>query len=211
VAGDGTAGFSGDGASAKLAQLDLPIDIAFDDVQNLLIADYWNNRVRLVEGVAAFVPDYQPDNAIGPKMSRLRGDDRYEGGAGQKYREGMRKGRRAKIFYLVENDGNTDDQFRITANRGNRKRFKTTWKSGGGNVTAQMLAAGYVTPTVAEGDSVLVLGKVKRKKDRGGTTYALRSTSVSDGEQFDQARATVKAKIKGKKKKKKKKKRRKKR
>ncbi|MDR3702790.1 MAG: hypothetical protein P4L56_24300 [Candidatus Sulfopaludibacter sp.] len=46
VAGTGTAGFSGDGGAATLAQLNLPYGLAVDLAGNLYIADLGNNRVR---------------------------------------------------------------------------------------------------------------------------------------------------------------------
>ena len=48
VAGDGTGGFSGDGGPATQAQMFSPYGIAVDRNGNLLIADYGNNRVRVV-------------------------------------------------------------------------------------------------------------------------------------------------------------------
>jgi len=48
VAGNGQAGFSGDGASAANATLNLPSDVALDGAGNLYIADAGNNRVRMV-------------------------------------------------------------------------------------------------------------------------------------------------------------------
>jgi hypothetical protein len=48
VAGDGTAGFSGDGLAATLAQFDSPWGIAVDGVGNLYVADNGNYRIRKV-------------------------------------------------------------------------------------------------------------------------------------------------------------------
>lgn len=48
VAGNGNAGFFGDGLLAKSAQLNLPLGIAVDTAGNLYIADTFNNRVRKV-------------------------------------------------------------------------------------------------------------------------------------------------------------------
>ena len=55
VAGNGTAGYSGDGKVATSAQIysgnDAPNGIAFDQAGNLFIADTANNRVRRVDAV----------------------------------------------------------------------------------------------------------------------------------------------------------------
>jgi sugar lactone lactonase YvrE len=48
VAGNGTAGFSGDGSSATLAKLNQPSGIAVDASQNIYIADLNNHRIRKV-------------------------------------------------------------------------------------------------------------------------------------------------------------------
>jgi len=48
VAGDGTAGYSGDGISATNAELDEPEGVAVDASGNLFIADSYNNRIRKV-------------------------------------------------------------------------------------------------------------------------------------------------------------------
>jgi uncharacterized protein (TIGR03437 family) len=48
VAGNGTAGYSGDGASALLAELDIPISVAVDGSNNVYIADGNNFVIRMV-------------------------------------------------------------------------------------------------------------------------------------------------------------------
>jgi ribulose-5-phosphate 4-epimerase/fuculose-1-phosphate aldolase len=48
VAGNGTAGFTGDGGPATAAGLNLPNGVALDTAGNLLIADSLDNRVRVV-------------------------------------------------------------------------------------------------------------------------------------------------------------------
>ena len=49
VAGNGTAGFGGDGGPATAAQLNSPVGIALDSRGNLFIADEFNNRIRRVD------------------------------------------------------------------------------------------------------------------------------------------------------------------
>jgi uncharacterized protein (TIGR03437 family) len=77
IAGNGTAGFSGDGGPASGAQLNLPYGLALDAAGNLYIADLGNNRVRRVgpDGVIVTiagtgVEGYSGDNvqAIGAQL-----------------------------------------------------------------------------------------------------------------------------------------------
>ena len=70
VAGNGTAGFSGDNSSATSASLQSPSGVAVDISGNLYIADSGNNRIRKVsngvittvagDGIAGFSGDYGP-------------------------------------------------------------------------------------------------------------------------------------------------------
>jgi len=48
VAGNGSPGFSGDGGKATAAKINSPAGVAVDAAGNLLIADYGNNRIRVV-------------------------------------------------------------------------------------------------------------------------------------------------------------------
>ena len=48
VAGDGTAGYSGDGGPAASAQLNVPVAVAADGGGNIYIADSFNARIRMV-------------------------------------------------------------------------------------------------------------------------------------------------------------------
>ncbi|HTX35799.1 MAG TPA: hypothetical protein VME43_12295 [Bryobacteraceae bacterium] len=74
VAGNGEAGFSGDGGPATAARLAWPAGLAFDSAGNLYIADEQNDRIREVttdgiirtvagNGVAAFAGDGGPATA----------------------------------------------------------------------------------------------------------------------------------------------------
>ena len=48
VAGNGTAGYSGDGGPATLAEVDEPLGVAVDSAGNLYIADFGDSRIRMV-------------------------------------------------------------------------------------------------------------------------------------------------------------------
>ncbi|HUY22655.1 MAG TPA: DUF6531 domain-containing protein, partial [Acidimicrobiales bacterium] len=55
VAGTGTSGSSGDGGAATSAKLDFPEGVALDAKGNLVIADFYNSRIRVVaESTASF-------------------------------------------------------------------------------------------------------------------------------------------------------------
>ena len=59
VAGNGVAGYNGDGSVSAVAELNFPRDIALDGSGNLYIADYSNQRVREVSAAApslSFLP-----------------------------------------------------------------------------------------------------------------------------------------------------------
>jgi DNA-binding beta-propeller fold protein YncE len=56
IAGNGTAGFSGDGGAATSAELNRPTNVVFDNNGNMYVLDSGNNRVRkivLVRGSSA--------------------------------------------------------------------------------------------------------------------------------------------------------------
>jgi NHL repeat len=48
VAGDGTAGYSGNGGPARSAELNVPANVSVDGAGNLLVADELNQRVRVI-------------------------------------------------------------------------------------------------------------------------------------------------------------------
>jgi hypothetical protein len=55
VAGNGTAGFSGDGGLATLAQLDYPEAVWVDSAGNMFILDTDNCRIRRVDGTTGII------------------------------------------------------------------------------------------------------------------------------------------------------------
>jgi hypothetical protein len=55
VAGNGTAGATGDGAAATLAELNKPTRVAVDAAGDLYIADYGNNKIRFVSAASGTI------------------------------------------------------------------------------------------------------------------------------------------------------------
>ena len=49
IAGNGTAGYNGDEIAATTARLNAPYDVTLDSAGNIYIADYTNNRVRMID------------------------------------------------------------------------------------------------------------------------------------------------------------------
>ena len=55
VVGTGAAGYNGDGIAAVSAALNQPIDMAFDEMGNLFVADFRNHRVRRVDALTGMI------------------------------------------------------------------------------------------------------------------------------------------------------------
>lgn len=76
VAGNGTAGFSGDGGSATSAMLNMPAGLALDSAGNLFIADQGNGSIRRLDAVTGMIttvagtgvptvwPNFSPDGGL---------------------------------------------------------------------------------------------------------------------------------------------------
>ena len=65
VAGNGSAGLSGDGGLATAAQLNAPSGVAFDAAQNLFIADRFNSRIRRVDAATGTITTVAGDGTFG--------------------------------------------------------------------------------------------------------------------------------------------------
>lgn len=65
IAGNGLAGFSGDGDDAKLAQLFYPSDIAIDADGNVFIADTRNECVRMVDAATGKITTIAGQGGVG--------------------------------------------------------------------------------------------------------------------------------------------------
>jgi len=65
VAGDGTAGYSGDGGAATSAELYVPPNTAIDSAGNIYIADWDNARIRLVTASTGIISTVAGDGIFG--------------------------------------------------------------------------------------------------------------------------------------------------
>jgi NHL repeat-containing protein len=74
VAGDGRAGFSGDGVPATTSSLSLPASVAVDGAGNLLIADSDNQRIRVV---AASTGTFYGQSMTAGDIYTIAGDGHY--------------------------------------------------------------------------------------------------------------------------------------
>jgi sugar lactone lactonase YvrE len=76
VAGNGQAGFSGDGGPAKQAQVNAPFDVATDASGDIYITDHQNNRIRKVDSTGNITtvagigsPNYGGDGGLATSAS----------------------------------------------------------------------------------------------------------------------------------------------
>jgi trimeric autotransporter adhesin len=83
VAGDGIAGFSGDGGSATSAAINGPYGVAVDSTGNLYVADTYNHRIRKVS-TTGMITTFA-GNGSGPG----NGDGSYSGDGGQATAAGL--------------------------------------------------------------------------------------------------------------------------
>src|SRR3990172_5107629 len=91
IAGNGTNGFSGDGAAATSAQLYFPYGVAVDGAGNVFIADTFNHRVRRVDAVTGLISTFAGNGTNG-----FSGDGAAATSAQLSYPEGV----------AVDGDGN---------------------------------------------------------------------------------------------------------
>lgn len=65
VVGDGSFGFSGDGGPATNAELANPYSVAVDASGNVFIADFYNDRIRRVDGATAIISTVAGNGSLG--------------------------------------------------------------------------------------------------------------------------------------------------
>jgi sugar lactone lactonase YvrE len=65
VAGNGTAGYSGDGGAATSAEINFPYGVAVDSAGNIYIADFGNQRIRKVTASTGIISTVAGDGIVG--------------------------------------------------------------------------------------------------------------------------------------------------
>ena len=65
VAGNGAAGYSGDGGLATAAKLSHYLHVAIDASGNIYIADYWNHRIRKVNRSTGIITTVAGNGGVG--------------------------------------------------------------------------------------------------------------------------------------------------
>jgi sugar lactone lactonase YvrE len=74
VAGNGTAGFGGDGGPATSARLNSPFGVAVDSSGNLFIADFQNHRIRKVDAITGIITTVAGSGPTGFLAGGFSGD-----------------------------------------------------------------------------------------------------------------------------------------
>lgn len=98
VAGiEGQKGFSGDGGPASLARFDLPGAMAIDTHGNIFVADYFNHRIRRVDGQTGIVTTF-----AGNGSAVSSGDDQAAIHAGVPYPYALAVDSHGNLF-IIEN------------------------------------------------------------------------------------------------------------
>ncbi|QMW00872.1 NHL repeat-containing protein [Spirosoma foliorum] len=99
IAGNGNAGFSGDGDLATAASLNSPTGMALDNGNNLYVADLLNHRIRKVSSGGIIT------TVVGSDSVGTRGDGGLATAASLVYPSGVALDRRGN-FYIADEGGN---------------------------------------------------------------------------------------------------------
>ncbi len=143
---------------------------------------------------------FKPDMRVGNKGNPAthRGNNVYNGSGGGQVATMKLKGTRpGKLYFSVENDGDTDDGHRFRGSKANRRSFKTVnyYRLSGGraNVTGAAIRAGFLHGDVIPGSivSYQILAKAKGKK-KASQTLKLDVKSSADTRGADLGKAKLK-------------------
>ena len=111
VAGDGTAGYSGDGGAATSAELDGDTGVAVDASGNIYIADWYNQRIRTVTASTGIITTMAGDGVCGQTYygvciaGTYSGDGGMATSAGLDFPYGVAVDARDNV-YIADSDNN---------------------------------------------------------------------------------------------------------
>ena len=162
IAGNGTGGFSGDGGLATAAELFDPIDIAFDSIGNLFIADSENNRIRKVTNVGNMLKVNSMSICIG-KTATLTAN----GASSYSW---------APSTYLNTTSGNT-----VISSSPTSITYTVTGTSNG--VSKNVIAVLTVNPlpTIAVSNATICVGDTAKLVANGARTYTWSLSNTLSG------------------------------
>jgi hypothetical protein len=161
LAGDSVVDFSGTGATNTGWELrDSSNGLVASGTGNVTFADVLTSgdytlRLTNTGGTAETVSlDLDASNAAEPKADVSvggSGADVYSP-VGQSTAATSVKANPVSVAFAVDNDGPLDDTFKVQGSGGDAF-FGVSYFQGGANVTAQVIAGTYTTPSLAEGDA----------------------------------------------------------
>ena len=147
------------------------------------------------------IVQFQPDNWIGAKMNRQKGDNKYNtNGASQTARLDFRRPRPAYVYFTLENDRTVPDDVKILASSGGRKFVVNYYQLTGGprNVTGKISGTSLYLPAVEPGEQIRFKAKCKPSRSilrrRGTDRVSIMSSSTFDGLGSDKVKAILKKK-----------------
>ncbi len=197
IAGNGAAGFSGDGGMATLAQINDPYTILIDLTGNILFADNSNDRIRKIDpaGVITTVAGNGGYGLFsgggGPATSATvsypegiafdAAYNLYTGASGVGYicKVALSSYISASRFSIYLNRICNGDQFWVTANSSSALNLKTSFGDGTSNVSPLTFSApGLQGVNIAHAYPAAGTYTVKMVLLNGATCYRLRNLSL---------------------------------
>jgi hypothetical protein len=145
---------------------------------------------------------FRPDIRIGKKgrVSTHRGNNIYNtNGKGQTLKISLTGKRKSKIYFSVENDGDSMDHHTVRGSKARKKLkslryFRLTM--GRVNVTASAIRLGFTQPRVNPGGVFIYQIQAKSRGTRARQNVNLIARSVSDSRAIDIGRAKLKTVVK---------------
>ena len=176
LAGNGTAGFSGDGGAASSASLALPTAVALDSAGNLYIADTNNHRIRKVAIATGIIT-----TVAGNGQQFFSGDGGAAIAAGLDSPNGVAVDSAGRIYIADTHN----QRIRLVATDGTISTFSGTGAAGFGGDGASAAAASLAHPTAlaldAQGNVYIADSNNQRIREVTGGTINTVAGSGTQG------------------------------